>query len=198
MLRGVGGTIVAAVAVLGARHAARRARLALTPPLAPPLWQGPKRTSALAAPIMLLTGHSDQVFSIKFSPAGDVVASGSHDKTVLLWRTYGEECENFLVLRGHKNAVLDLHWSPDGEQIITCSPDRTVRSWDALTGEQLLRLSGHTDIVNSCCPLRRGPPLVVSGSDDGTAKVSEAGGGGSAPRHTHCWGWGLARIQTPS
>jgi WD40 repeat protein len=29
----------------------------------------------------------------------------------------------------------------------------------------------HSSFVNSCCPARRGPPLIVSGSDDGTAKL---------------------------
>ncbi|KAI5401458.1 hypothetical protein KIW84_066068 [Lathyrus oleraceus] len=29
----------------------------------------------------------------------------------------------------------------------------------------------HLSYVNSCCPSRRGPPLVASGSDDGTAKL---------------------------
>ena len=32
-------------------------------------------------------------------------------------------------------------------------------------------MSEHDNFVNSCCPLRRGPPLLVSGSDDATAKV---------------------------
>ena len=62
--------------------------------------QGPKRTSALQAPIMLLTGHGGEVFSMKFNPDGDVLASGSHDKNIFLWRTYGEECENYMVLKG--------------------------------------------------------------------------------------------------
>ena len=180
----------------------------LTPRLPPLLPQGPKRTSALAAPIMLLTGHGDQVFTLKFSPEGDVIASGSHDKCIFLWRTYGE-CENFSVLKGvplavlvacgplapaclqapgappslthppctlvgHKNAVLELHWTPDGERIISCSPDKTARAWDVETGLQIKKMGEHTDIVNSCCPLRRGPPLVVTGSDDGTAKVCRA------------------------
>lgn len=127
--------------------------------------QGPKRTSALLAPIMLLTGHADQVFTMQFNPAGDVVASGSHDKHIFLWRTYGE-CQNFLVMKGHKNSVLELHWTPDGENLVSCSPDKTVRVWDAATGEEECKFTGHRDIVNSCCPLRRGPPLFVSGSDD--------------------------------
>ena len=61
--------------------------------------QGPARTSALLAPIMLLTGHAGEVFTCKFNPTGDVIASGSHDKHIFLWRTYGE-CENYMMMKG--------------------------------------------------------------------------------------------------
>lgn len=33
------------------------------------------------------------------------------------------------------------------------------------------KFAGHKGIVNSCCPVTKGPTLVVSGSDDGTAKL---------------------------
>lgn len=44
-------------------------------------------------------GHADAVFTLRFNPEGDVLASGSHDKSIFLWRTYGE-CENFMALKG--------------------------------------------------------------------------------------------------
>lgn len=129
-----------------------------------------KRTSSLFAPIMLLSGHAGAVYTMKFNAAGDVLASGSQDKEIFLWRVE-EDCENFMVLRGHKNVVSELHWGPDPSTIISASPDQTIRAWDAETGKQIKRMSEHSSFVNSCCPVRRGPPLLVSGSDDGTAKL---------------------------
>lgn len=32
-------------------------------------------------------------------------------------------------------------------------------------------MAEHSSFVNSCCPSQRGPPLVISSSDDGTAKL---------------------------
>lgn len=74
-------------------------------------------------------------------------------------------------MSGHKNAVLEMHWTPDGDHLITCSPDKTVRAWDAESGQQIKKMAEHSSYVNACAPAPRGPPLVVSGSDDGTAKL---------------------------
>ncbi|CAO2833515.1 unnamed protein product [Amaranthus hypochondriacus] len=131
---------------------------------------GRQRTSSLESPIMLLTGHQSAIYTLKFNPTGTVIASGSHDREIFLWNVHGD-CKNFMVLKGHKNAVLDLHWTTDGTQIVSASPDKTVRAWDVETGKQIKKMAEHSSFVNSCCPARRGPPLVVSGSDDGTAKL---------------------------
>jgi Prp8 binding protein len=120
---------------------------------------------------MQLMGHSGDVTTSSFNPEGSVIASGSLDRTILLWRTYGE-CENYMMIRGHKNGVLELHWFPSGDHLVSSSADKTVRCWDAHAGVQVKRLNEHKAIVNSCCPLKRGPQLFVSGADDGSIKVS--------------------------
>ena len=133
---------------------------------------GPARTSELLAPIMLLTGHAAPVLASKFSPDGQHVLSGSADKLMLMWDTFGE-CANTLTFRGHSNAVLEVHWSSDGENAFSASADKTAALWDAKTGGRVRQFKGHTGVVNSFCPARDAN-TCASGSDDQTAKVWDA------------------------
>lgn len=40
------------------------------------------RTSGLQAPVMELSGHSGEIFSAKFDPSGNLIASGSMDRSI--------------------------------------------------------------------------------------------------------------------
>jgi Prp8 binding protein len=91
---------------------------------------------------------------------------------LVLWRTTGD-CPSYAVIKGHGNAVLDVDWSWDGSLLFSASTDKYAAAWDAVTGERLKKLRGHTAVVNSVSACTRGPPLVVSGSDDATARVRQ-------------------------
>jgi len=129
-----------------------------------------KRTSSLQAPIMLLTGHKAEVYSVRFNPSGNLLCSSSFDKNVYVWETYGE-CENTMVLKGHASAVLDSCWSHDGAYLYSVSADKTLAIWDAQTGTRVKKYQGHTSHVNSCSATRKGAHLIVTTSDDATVKV---------------------------
>ena len=43
---------------------------------------GPPRSSNMEAPIMLLTGHSGEVYTSKFHPAGNLLASAGYERQV--------------------------------------------------------------------------------------------------------------------
>ncbi|KAJ0162735.1 U5 small nuclear ribonucleoprotein 40 kDa protein [Colletotrichum tanaceti] len=131
------------------------------------LIQTAPRTSNLQAPVMELSGHSGEIFAAKFDPTGNFIASGSMDRSILLWRTYGD-CENYGVLTGHRGAVLDLQWSRDSKIVYSASADTHLASWDLENGTRIRRYIGHDEIVNTMDISKRGEGILVSGSDDGT------------------------------
>ncbi|KAF1808210.1 WD repeat-containing protein [Eremomyces bilateralis CBS 781.70] len=134
------------------------------------LIQSVPRTSGLQAPVMELSGHSGEVYACRFDPTGNYIASGSMDRNILLWRTYGD-CENYGQLTGHKGAILDLHWSRDTRTLFSASADMSLASWDVETGQRIRRHVGHEDVINCMDLSKRGEEIAVTGSDDGSVAI---------------------------
>ncbi|PVU88623.1 hypothetical protein BB561_005760 [Smittium simulii] len=131
------------------------------------------RSSDLLAPNVQLTGHQGEIFSCKFSPSGENFISSSMDRTILLWKTFGE-CKNYGVLKPHNNAILQVLWSQDGERICSASADKTVALSDAVSGARIKKYKEHTSIVN-CVAMQHKytgeTDIIASGSDDGYVLV---------------------------
>ena len=72
------------------------------------------------------------------------------------------------TLSGHSREVMACSFSPDGGSVVSGSKDETLKIWDAVTGDLMSTLVGHTAEVCSC--RWAGPEMVVSSSDDGSTR----------------------------
>lgn len=130
---------------------------------------GVPRTSSLAVPTLQLTGHAGEVFAAAFAPDGALLATGGHDKQVLLWRA-GGDCECVAALAGAKNAVLNLAWC-GADRVVAASADKSARAFDVEAGAQVKRMAEGGAIVNAVAAAAAGAPVVVVAGDDGIARV---------------------------
>ena len=133
-------------------------------------WASREIWAAVAPPDggRILASHLDDVGSIAFSPDGQLLATGSSDRTAALWRVHDGQLVR--ILAGHTSFVHAVAFSDDGQLLVTASSDKTARIWRVADGEPLLTLAGHGLRLNSVAFSPNGL-LVATGSSDKTARI---------------------------
>ncbi|AFY81039.1 serine/threonine-protein kinase [Oscillatoria acuminata] len=114
------------------------------------------------------TGHTAAIKTIALSTDGQIIASGSEDKTIIIWdRHTGKILQ---TLTQHSRAVTAVAISLDGRLLVSGSMDKTIKFWQLPTGFLLRTLTGHTKAITALTITPDGKTLV-SGSADKTLKV---------------------------
>lgn len=97
-------------------------------------------------------GHLNSVFTLRYSPDGNFLFSGSRDARLKVWDVQAGYLQAAEVV-AHLYAINHLEFSPDGKHFVTCSMDKSIKVWD--TGAlQLLKVidkarhAGHGTSVN--------------------------------------------------
>ena len=105
--------------------------------------------SATGAELQTWQAHDEPVYAVDISPDGRLLATGSQDKTAVIWDVSGSQPEKLQTLFDHTNSISDVSFSPNGACLATASADRTAKLWDAKTGQLLLNLPGFGGWVTS-------------------------------------------------
>lgn len=115
----------------------------------------------------VLSAHTSDIWTTKFSPDGKQLASGSVDSSIKVWGT--ENGEIFLNLK-QPVGITSIDFSPDGNYLASASYDAMVRLWKLPEGLLVNEFSGHTGTVWSVNFSPDGKSIASSG-EDATIKV---------------------------
>lgn len=116
--------------------------------------------------------HADSVFTLTFSPKGDLLAAGGGSSAggdAVCRLLSLPDLKVVQELAGHERQIYGLSFSPDGKTLASGSSDKTIRLWDLATGEAKV-WKGHTSDVYRGAFSPDGQKFA-SPSQDGTIRL---------------------------
>jgi len=122
---------------------------------------------------------TSKVSCCHFSSDGKLLASGGHDKKVVLW--YTDSLKQKATLEEHSSLITDVRFSPSMPRLATSSFDKTVRVWDVdHPGYSLRTFTGHSTSVMSLDFHPNKDDLICSCDGDGEIRYWSINNGSCA------------------
>lgn len=124
-------------------------------------------------PLANLTGHTNSVFALNFSPDEKMLVSAGRDAHMKFW-----ESENYTLTENivaHMYAINFLSFKDDGKYLVSCSMDKSIKVWDAENYKLMkvidkARNAGHGTSINKVL-WSTYSGQVISISDDRTISI---------------------------
>jgi WD40 repeat protein len=139
-----------------------------------------------------LTGRNGHIMSAAFNPAGTRLAAGGidGDDTVKVWDV---QTGQILLSLAHPNHIWSVAYSADGKRLVVATKGGLIKVWDALTGNDLVTMTGHPGGTNMA-RFRPDGNQVASGGEDHNLRIWDAHTGEQLQlRRAHSAAvWGIA------
>lgn len=112
-----------------------------------------------------LRDHKDEVWFLKYSHDGTMLATTSKDHSIVIYET--ETYKPIHYLEEHEDGVCYVAWSPDDSKIITCcsQQESSARIWDVKTGDCQVCISDFTYTVTTAEWAPNGEGIVIGSQD---------------------------------
>ncbi len=112
-------------------------------------------------------GHTNDVTTLAFSPNGDILASGSADKTIVFWDL--ETGQASWIGAGHFAAINKIVFNSEGDAVLSGSQDKKAKMWRVTGGKTTATFVGHLNPVTAVA-FGAEAEIVFSAGSDGTAR----------------------------
>jgi WD40 repeat protein len=120
-----------------------------------------------------LTGPTQLIEQVAFSPDGLLIAAGSDDGTVTIWGRDTADGSPIATLRGPETLVLGIAFSPNGRLLAAASADKRVWLWDISSPQRPVLLDKLVGFDNYAYSVAFSPDghLLAAGSADKTVRL---------------------------
>jgi len=122
-----------------------------------------------------LTGHQDEVYSVQFSPHGDLLASAGKDGTVLIRDT--RTWQPVQKIAASRTEVNDAAFSPDATTLATVDDDGKLKLWDIATGQCQMEWLAHAGDALRARFTPDGKRIITAGGKDGLVRIWDRSSG---------------------
>lgn len=119
--------------------------------------------------VSTVVGHEGDVECVAFSPNGRWIATGSTDRSVIVWDAQTKEPIG--EQKGHSAPVLSVVFSPDSECVVSGTANGELTLWNATTGENIFASSVHPGPVVSVDFSPDGQRIVTASADSAQASA---------------------------
>lgn len=117
------------------------------------------------------TGHGSSISCLRLSPCSTMLATGSADRSINLWKIdEGRKFQLLGTLKGHFSGITDVCWSPDGRYLCSSSDDQLCMIWSVGKLRCVRVLRGHSNLV-FCVAFNGRGAIVASGSFDESIRI---------------------------
>jgi WD40 repeat protein len=121
----------------------------------------------------VLKGHTNAVRGLVFSPNGQLLLSGSQDKSAIIWNV--ADGQLLRKLEGHTAEIYAVAFTADGQRAVTGGLDSTLRLWSVSEGNPIAVREHNARVRSVAVSAANG--LIASGGDDGNIRLWDASTG---------------------
>jgi WD40 repeat protein len=110
-----------------------------------------------------LEGHEGSVYSVAYSPDGEMIASAGDDGKIILWNPKTGMIGQ--PIPAHQGPIWSVRFSPDGKFFASGGKDKTVKLWSS-SGEPLYTFKEPQDIISDVS-FSANSKQIAAGTNDG-------------------------------